>query len=1239
MSKPKLCLNMIVKNEAHVITETLECVSKYIDYYVVVDTGSTDKTISTIKDFFESKNIPGKIYEHDFRTCKCHSGIYKKYSFFHFGWNRTYALQMCKGLSEYIWVMDADDIIVGDMDFSNLTHDAYTLKIGTGFTYERVQIFKNELNFFYKEPLHEYPTCSKKNYIKSLLPGKYYMDSRRLGDRSKASDKYVRDAQVFEEILLEEPDNERSMFYCAQSYYDCQDYANSLKWYKKRVEKGGWYEETYFAYYKIGECMEQMMKINATYTWLEVEKAYIEAYNYCKLRSEPFYHIAKHYREYNDFKNGYMYAKKAAIIPFPKHDVLFIFKNVYDYKAKDEMARCAFALGKFHESYNISKNMLNSGTVETYDIDRIKTMMTISEKKVGDLHKQTCCMYFGNDHITSENSIRYSKMVDDISRYYNLTIIGNNINNSDMCKDSDVLIFSNSTTNMDFLGKFKFNYLILCDSINYFHDNINIYAEQVILYQNDNLVKLRLDSNIYASIHNSTYLNNYFQKITKIMCIDNKNKNEFISIYNLNTDSVDALEEEYHKLFDNIKRKYTFNLEINNETNGLVYYEPKYMVNIDKKYVYGKEIILNVYENIIKKFPTMIEHYVKLFNVLYALGEYNSAQWKLDKALSLLKNNNKLYEPIILIHKAKILAKTEKYEESYELANNILQKRVLPDVVRETFEDLRDDNIMHFKDKYLAYPLRKIKSMKNETNDAIAFTITTCKRFDLFEKTMNSFLNCCMDSNLIGHWLCVDDNSSKEDRDKMKKAYPFFKFIWKNETQKGHYISMNIIRDYVIEIGATHVLHCEDDFHYFQKKNYITDSLKIFGDDDKIGQVLFNRNYAEADFSQRKIKGGINKSLQDGTRYVIHEHYESGTKDYDDFLRRHSGYGTCGYWEGFSFRPSVVKVNVLKDVGPYYNTDHFERAYAVEYKLRGYKSAFFDTHCCLHTGKKTWEKAPNSYTLNNTGQFNLDKSNLSVNVLKSNIDTFRDFKECNMNKLPHFVMCDVKQIGGLDDFEKNVLLGNEFSYLRPIASKLLYHINMFRHCKSKNMLFLRDTVRLDDTFNSKLEKLMKSNFDLILLDNENGDNEEVVNINEKINFDMYYGYLISNKGMGKIIEFVSENKIKNENYLDGIQNLNMFRCHKLYDVDVDISVTVPINENTLYKHYDGYKFYCLMDSFGHDLNYIEKKPIDEIKNETEKLGGKAFNTLGWIKHSITPEDQFINLPNSNQTCDGLYVKI
>ena len=52
---------------------------------------------------------------------------------------------------------------------------------------------------------------------------------------------------------------------------------------------------------------------------------------------------------------------------------------------------------------------------------------------------------------------------------------------------------------------------------------------------------------------------------------------------------------------------------------------------------------------------------------------------------------------------------------------------------------------------------------------SILLSVTSCKRIDLFKRTVNSFINACTDVSLISEWICVDDNSSKEDRDEIQK--------------------------------------------------------------------------------------------------------------------------------------------------------------------------------------------------------------------------------------------------------------------------------------------------------------------------------------------------------------------------------------------------------------------------------------------------------------------------------------
>src|SRR5271165_2538983 len=97
---PSVCLCMIVRNEAPVIRRCLESVKPMIDYWVIVDTGSTDGTQEIIKDYM--KEIPGELFERPWQN---------------FEHNRNEALTLARGKAEYVLIIDADDILIYDSDF------------------------------------------------------------------------------------------------------------------------------------------------------------------------------------------------------------------------------------------------------------------------------------------------------------------------------------------------------------------------------------------------------------------------------------------------------------------------------------------------------------------------------------------------------------------------------------------------------------------------------------------------------------------------------------------------------------------------------------------------------------------------------------------------------------------------------------------------------------------------------------------------------------------------------------------------------------------------------------------------------------------------------------------------------------------------------------------------------------------------------------------------------------------
>jgi glycosyltransferase involved in cell wall biosynthesis len=343
---------MIVRNEAHIVHEVLNSVAPYISSWVIVDTGSEDGTQDVIKSHMAALGIPGELFERPWRN---------------FGHNRTEALKLAQGHGDYIWVIDADDILVGTPDFTHLSADLYWMRIGqSSFTYWRPQLFRDGAQVRYEGVVHEL-LVAEPDYVQARLEGEYHIDSRRLGARSQNPQKYARDRDLLLAEVERNPEDFRSVFYLAQSYFDLGDFANARKWYTRRVEmRGPDQEAVYYSMVKIAEAMAQLDA-----PWPDVQDAYLRAWDFRPTRAEALYAIAHRYRVDRRYRLGYLFAERAAQIPLPKGDILFVGADVYSWRAIDEQAVCAYWIGKHPEAFTLCRRMLAHPDTPDHERSRI----------------------------------------------------------------------------------------------------------------------------------------------------------------------------------------------------------------------------------------------------------------------------------------------------------------------------------------------------------------------------------------------------------------------------------------------------------------------------------------------------------------------------------------------------------------------------------------------------------------------------------------------------------------------------------------------------------------------------------------------------------------------------------------------------------------------------------------------------------------------------------------------------
>lgn len=334
-SKNRICLNMIVKNESRIILRLLESCVDLLDFYCICDTGSTDNTIELIERFFQEKGIPGKVIQEPFRD---------------FGYNRSFALKACESVpAEFVLLLDADMIFWRDPsippeEFKRSLTSAEAFYIFQGsdtYYYKNTRIVKNNLGFSYWGVTHEYvdypkvhPLTGEKINIRVSQIPKDILFIKDIGDGGAKTDKFLRDVRLLEKGLEELPNNDRYLFYLANSYRDSGQQQKAIETYKKRIAVGGWIEEIWYSYYSIGKCWRDLKDMDrAIAAWMDAFQAYPN-------RIENLYEIVQHYRVTGKNNLSYWFYMIADRMrrEHPEREYLFMQKDIYDFKLDYELS-------------------------------------------------------------------------------------------------------------------------------------------------------------------------------------------------------------------------------------------------------------------------------------------------------------------------------------------------------------------------------------------------------------------------------------------------------------------------------------------------------------------------------------------------------------------------------------------------------------------------------------------------------------------------------------------------------------------------------------------------------------------------------------------------------------------------------------------------------------------------------------------------------------------------------------
>jgi glycosyltransferase involved in cell wall biosynthesis len=358
---------MIVRDEAHVIERCLRAARPLISTWCIVDTGSIDQTRTLISNALAG--LPGKLVSLPWKG---------------FAESRNDALNLARGMAEYTLFVDADDFIVQESralaELSGIHHDVYYwFAHDETIRHRRIGFVRSTIPCRWEGGIHESLVFDN---ARSLNVG--YVERLSLRYTGEGRRGVAREASLNSDILalqgaIMRSDQPRDVFYLALTHLaKGNETEASALFLRRSTDSRGDEEERWYADYQsaVLEDARDDSGVDAS-----VDEHFARCIRDRPHRADACLAFVERLRRSAKFEQAYelaAYAKRQS----PLNDGILVDISAYTWRASDEMAIAAAALGDFAEAEKRINEALNVGRIPRFERERLlRGLQAITERR------------------------------------------------------------------------------------------------------------------------------------------------------------------------------------------------------------------------------------------------------------------------------------------------------------------------------------------------------------------------------------------------------------------------------------------------------------------------------------------------------------------------------------------------------------------------------------------------------------------------------------------------------------------------------------------------------------------------------------------------------------------------------------------------------------------------------------------------------------------------------------------